>query len=129
MRVPADVALLSSVAAILLAAAGAILWTRLRRPKDPEQQRRLRVDSQGRIIEGTITDIRDGHIYYAWTWRGVVYEASQDIRTLEHLLPPDVHLLVGQTSIKFLPRNPHNSIVMSETWSGFRIRSTPRGPG
>ena len=126
MLVSANVVLVCSVAAILFAAAGYILWRRLNKPKDPEQHRRLQVSAAGRIIEGTITDVRDGYIYYSWTWRGVIYEASQDIRALESLLPPDSHLLIGQTSIKFLPGNPHNSIVMSENWSGFRFPGTPR---
>ncbi|MDZ4798070.1 MAG: hypothetical protein SGI92_07905 [Bryobacteraceae bacterium] len=114
------------MAAILVAVGGYFLWKRLRQPKDPEQHRRLRVSATGRIIEGTINDVRDGHIYYSWTWRGVVYEASQDVRAIEHLLPPESHLLIGQTSIKFLPGNPHNSVVMSENWSGFRLPGPSR---
>jgi hypothetical protein len=126
MRVSANVVLVCSVAAILVAVVGYFVWRRLNTPKDPEQHRRLQVSAAGRIIEGTITDVRDGHIYYSWTWRGVVYEASQDVRPLESLLPPESHLLIGQTSIKFLPGNPHNSIVMSENWSGFRVPGEPR---
>lgn len=126
MPVSADVVLGCSVAAILVAAGGYFLWRRLRQPKDPEQHRRLQVSATGRIIEGTITDVRDSHIYYSWTWRGVVYEASQDVHALEHMLPPETHLLIGQTSIKFLPGNPHNSVVMSENWSGFRVPGSSR---
>lgn len=126
MVVSANVVFICSSAAILAAAGGYVLWRRLNRPKDPEQHRRLQVSAAGRIIEGTINDVRDGHIYYSWSWRGVIYEASQDIRALESLLPPESHQLIGQTSIKFLPGNPHNSIVMSENWSGFRAPGRTR---
>jgi hypothetical protein len=125
MRFSVDLVLLSASTALIVAGSIYFVWKRMRHKEDPETLRRLHVDANGRIIEGTVTDIRDGLIYYSWNWRGVIYEASQDVTSLSQHLPPETHLLIGQTSIKFLPRNPHNSIVMSENWSGFRLRKLP----
>ena len=103
------------------AALSAWLLTRYYRSRvDAEQIRRALIEQQGRIIEGFVLDVHDGVVVYSWSWRGVDYEASQDLRSLQHLLPNTHDIVAGAVSIKFLPRDPSNSIVMSENWSGFR---------
>jgi len=103
------------------AAGSAWLLTRYYRSKsDPEQRRRALINEQGRIIEGFVLDVREGVVVYSWSWRGVDYEASQDLRSLQHLVPATHDIFAGTVSIKFLPRDPSNSIVLSENWSGFR---------
>jgi hypothetical protein len=57
---------------------------------------------------------------YKWSWRGVDYEASQDVRHFVDRLPAAGETLMGPVTVKFLPSNPANSIVVSENWSGFR---------
>ncbi len=63
-------------------------------------------------------------IAYSYSVAGVTYEASQDLSALQQLLPPDVMTIVGPVSVKFDPRNPANSIVLCEEWSGLRNRVT-----
>jgi hypothetical protein len=90
--------------------------------KDPEVRRREFIDRRGRLIEGTVTDYHGGVIVYTWSWRGVDYEASQDCRALLHRLPESKDALIGSVTVKFIPSDPANSMVVSENWSGFHRR-------
>lgn len=115
-----DLALLGSAVAAAVLAVSLFLYSRFRRRGDPEALRRARIDANGRFIEGMATDVQSGVVYYRWSWRGVQYEASQDLRSLSHLLPASDDVLIGPVTVKFLSKDPSNSIVMSERWSGFR---------
>ena len=123
-----ELALIASAIAALAIVAGAIVYYRLRRKGDPEALRRDRIDAYGRFIEGMVTDFQAGVVFYRWSWRGVQYEASQDLRSLSHLLPESENILIGPVTVKFLARDPSNSIVMSERWNGFRALKTPSEP-
>jgi hypothetical protein len=37
-------------------------------------------------------------------------------------VPADASLIFGQVTLKYLPRDPGNSILVCESWSGLRIR-------
>jgi hypothetical protein len=114
-----------------LAAIGVYGWARTRR-KDPsarERERRDRLTAAGRIIDGTVTDVQElNHngsgpiqlLFYRYEIAGVQYEASQDVTRLRQFI--DVHScrLGLPASIKYDPRNPGNSIVISENWTGLR---------
>ena len=114
-----------------LAAVGVYAWTRGRR-KDPdarERERRLWLTTSGRIIDGTVTDVQEiNHngagpiqlLMYRYEIAGVQYEASQDVTRLRQFI--DVHScrLGLPASVKYDPRNPGNSIVISESWTGLR---------
>jgi hypothetical protein len=120
MRQPGALAVLTGVG---LAAAGALAWLVLRRRKDPaekERLRRLEVNRQGRMGDGSITDVSDGVLYYSYTIRGVEYTTSQDVSTLRNYLPQDLTMLMGPVTLKFIPNNPFNSILLCEQWSGVR---------
>ena len=67
-------------------------------------------------------DVRDNALYYRYSIAGVEYAASQDISGLRELLPPDPSVLIGPATLKYLPANPANSIVICEEWSGLRSR-------
>ena len=79
--------------------------------------------------DATITDVRDRVLYYSYQVRGVAYTASQDVSPLLERLPGDLSMLIGPSGLKYDPRNPANSILMCEEWSGWRARhlaaSTP----
>jgi hypothetical protein len=51
---------------------------------------------------------------------GVGYTAAQDVMSLEALLPSHRMSMIGPALVKFDPRNPANSIVLCEEWSGLR---------
>ena len=48
--------------------------------------------------------------------------ASQDVTDLQDKLPADRMSMVGAVSVKFVPRNAANSIVLCEEWTGLRNR-------
>jgi hypothetical protein len=116
---------------IVVLVAGLLLWRVLRRKSDPAELERLRRASiyrDGKMGDGEIMDVdavsSDGAILivYAYSVAGVVYTASQEVMVLRSLLPPDLMTMVGPISIRFDPRNPANSIVLCEDWSGLRNR-------
>jgi hypothetical protein len=91
-------------------------------PGDRERRRRMRINTLGRRGDGMLTDACGDLLYYSYSVSGVPYSTAQDIGTLRALVPVDASLIIGQVSLKYLPRDPGNSIVVCETWSGLRIR-------
>jgi hypothetical protein len=120
---PAAAPLVFLAGVLVVSAAGWRAWLWLRRLRDPakrERKRRLAVNLYGRMGEAMIHDIRDGVAYYSYEIRGVAYAASQDLTALGALLPEDPSAAIGHCGMKFDPRNPANSIVLCENWSGLR---------
>jgi hypothetical protein len=110
--------LLAGLAAGLAAAA---MWVTFRVMNDPakrERKRRLQVNRSGRLAEALITEVSEDLLHYTYILQGVQYGASQDIRTLRDLLPQDLNQLIGHARIKYLPKNPANSILLCEEWNG-----------
>ena len=107
--------------AALLATTGIWLILKCRQtPAQRERKRRSAIHRIGRIGDATITDVREHLLHYSYEVRGVAYTASQDVSTLLYKLPEDLAQLIGHCGLKYSPRNPANSIVVSEEWSGMR---------
>lgn len=111
-----------------LAASAAVftVLTWLRRkvtPEELEHRRRITVNRHRRTIEGFITEADSEIIHYQYELRGVTYFASQDIKHLLDRLPPDPSKLIGPVSVRFEPKNPANSIVVCEEWSGLSVKT------
>jgi hypothetical protein len=85
-----------------------------------ERQRRLLVNQRGRIGDGLISDICDGTIFFNYSIHGVDYQATQSVEALGELIPMEPQRIIGPVMLKYLPRNPANSIVVCEKWSGLR---------
>jgi hypothetical protein len=126
----------AGVAGAVGALAGVAAWflpemKRRRAPAERERRRRLAVHAYGRLGSATIVDFRDGLVTYTYWVGGVEHLASQDLSLLGQFLPPDPATLIElPASIKYLARNPANSIVLCEEWSGLRFRarvSVPAG--
>ncbi|MFN0168988.1 MAG: hypothetical protein ACKV22_21390 [Bryobacteraceae bacterium] len=114
-----------AAAGVALALAGvSILWNARRDVSGRERRRVTHVNRVGRMGEATVTEFRDHTIYYRYELRGVAYAASQDVSALERYLPANPSMLIGNTAIKYHPRNPANSIVLCEGWNG--LRTMPR---
>lgn len=80
--------------------------------------RRAQIVATGKLGHAKLADVRDGALFYTYAVRGVEYTASQDVTALLSLLP------AGPTAmepvfVKYDPRNPANSIILAEHWSGF----------
>jgi hypothetical protein len=112
-------------------AGGLWLYVRSRRPdaEEIERRRRERLASMGRIVDGRIVDARslDGEesisptpevLFYSYRLAGVTYNCAQDVSRL----PEQVRgwMLDQPVSVRYDVRNPGNSIVLAEAWSGLR---------
>jgi hypothetical protein len=108
------------IVSVVAGAAGAAVPFLLRRknPKEKERRRRELIGARGRTIEGFVIDSDDQFVFYTYEWRGVRYEASQDISDVLVRDGGEVPLAAGPVTVKFLPASPANSIVIAENWSG-----------
>ncbi len=126
MGVAWQVAGLAVLAGILVAVAAWILLDYKTSPEKKERMRRLVLDRRGRLGDGMVTEATDTTIYYTYSINGVCYTTSQDISSLYSHLPADPERVIGPAWIKYAPRNPANSIVLCEQWSGLRTAETPK---
>src|SRR3569623_19979 len=83
-------------------------------PEELERQRRLQIHSEGKLGDGEIIDVDPEvpTITYSYSVAGVGYTAAQDVASLRSMLPDDLMTMIGPVSIKFIPGNPANSIVL-----------------
>jgi hypothetical protein len=97
-------------------------WKRSRvGPEERERRRREALAARGKMGDATLVEIREDLLFYCYGVRGVEYTASQDVTELSEYLPGD-YSAVSSVSVKYDPRNPANSIVLAEQWSGLRAR-------
>lgn len=119
------------VFAFIILVGGGITVRSLRRRRptqdEIERKRRTSIHEFGKIGSGEIIDVAESTIIYSYSVSGVGYTASQDLSALKSLLPADASLLIGPVAVKFVPRNPANSIVLCEQWSGLQNRRVQRG--
>jgi len=115
--------LLAAAAAVLLCALVYIVWRFRRTPAQRERRRRRSLYELGRMGDGMLTDVRENILYYSYSVNGVNYHTSQDVTDLRNMVPADGSLIIGPVTLKYLARNPGNSIVVCEEWSGLRIRT------
>src|SRR5580692_5748941 len=120
----AEIAALGGLAAILIAIAIFIALRVHGTPEKRERKRRLNVNRLGRLGDALITEATESVIYYTYSIRGVQYTASQDVTALREKLPAEPERLIGVASLKYAPKNPANSILICEEWSGLRVRGS-----
>jgi hypothetical protein len=95
-------------------------WQRSRiTPEERERQRRAWLVAMGKMGDAMLLEIHDSHLLYSYDVRGVEYTASQDVTCLP--VPSDLSNAPA-LSVKYDPKNPANSIVVAEEWSGLRGR-------
>ena len=111
---------LITLAILLIAAAVWIGYNKRNSPERREQRRRLFVNREGRLWDAMIIDVIDDTLVYQYEVSGVSYTGSQDVSTLRQFLPGGIDRLIGIVAIKYMQRNPANSIVLCEVWSGLR---------
>ncbi len=116
-----QLAALGGLAATLIGLAAWIaLQVKQRSPERRERHRRQLLNRQGRLGDAFITEGSETAIYYNYSVHGVQYTASQDISMLRHQLPADPERLIGVANMKYAVKNPANSILLCEEWSGLR---------
>jgi hypothetical protein len=103
---------LAVVLAILLAILGYRAWKRSRiTPAQRERRRCEHLLAIGKMGDGALVEIHESVVYYSYAVRGVEYTASQDLSLLGRS-PGEIDT-VRSLSVKYDPRNPANSIVVS----------------
>ncbi len=111
-------------------AAYAIVRIRSWRRKSPgeiERLRRLDLHRRGRITHGQIVDVLDSEpdspprltLVYSYEVAGVSYEVGQDVAALPEIALRANSLAGRNVSVKYDRKQPANSIVVCEDWSGF----------
>ncbi len=121
--------LAAAATAAALAAWALARWRwRRKSPEEIERLRRLDVNRRGRITQAHIVDVVEtqapagrGHlVVYKYEVAGVIYEVAQDVSALPDLSAA-AHALAGHTaSNKYDTRQPTNSILACEEWSGIK---------
>ncbi|HEY4010348.1 MAG TPA: hypothetical protein VGM11_09380 [Acidobacteriaceae bacterium] len=118
-------------AAAGVALAGTALWLymRSRRPtaEEMERRRRDRLATMGRITDGVLidartlggeetTDLSPEVLIYSYRLAGVTYDCAQDVSKLPEIVTG--WRLDQPLQVRYDPRNPGNSVVVAESWSG-----------
>jgi hypothetical protein len=135
----------TACAAVVAAASAAIYLLTRHKPsaEELERERRDLLARAGRITDGTIMDTMVAQaraeldpsanytdtatsapniIIYNYRIAGVTYECAQDVSTLAeyvHDIRTDLPI-----QVRYAPHNPGNSIVVAESWSGLRLKSS-----
>ncbi len=96
-------------------------------PEELEGERREFLSAVGRITDGTILETywsddpaadTPHTLLYQYRIGGVTYECAQDVHLLaDHLRHIRIDLPI---QVRFDPRNPADSMVVAEAWSGLR---------
>ncbi len=94
-------------------------WASRIPPAELERRRRSHLSEHGKMGDATLLEIRGSLVIYSYDVRGIEYIASQDVSGLEQALPEDPDA-AGPVLVKYDARNPANSIVLAEEWSGIR---------
>jgi hypothetical protein len=116
--------ILALAAAGLIALSVSMILRRRTTPEKREQRRRLQLNETGRLGDALVTEIDENLLYYSYSIRGVQYTASQDISSLRDRLPEDLGKLMGRPALmKYFSKNPANSMLLCEEWSGLRSAS------
>jgi hypothetical protein len=111
---------LAAVLVGLLAVIGYRAWQRSRVTAEERERRRCaQLVVTGKISDAMLVEIRENLVFYSYAVRGVEYTASQDISRLVDKAAVDF-AGVSAMSVRYDPRNPANSIVVAEEWSGLR---------
>ena len=105
---------------VLLAILGFRWWRDSRvTPDERERRRRDALAAHGKMGDAVLVEIREDVLFYTYAVRGVEYTASQDVSALGER--PRDYFSIASVAVKFDPRNPANSIVLAEGWSGLRV--------
>ena len=112
-----------ALAAVLLAIGAAFGWRAWKAgritPEERERRRRAELAAFGKMGDATLVEYRDDNLFYSYLVRGVEYTACQDVSSLLDRMPANL-TIEGAVAVKYDARNPANSIVVAERWSGLR---------
>jgi hypothetical protein len=117
--------------AVAVALIGIVIWLYAlsRRPTafEIERRRREELATKGRITDGVILDARTLNnqdsisptpevLVYSYSLAGLTYNCAQDVSSLPERV--EGFRIDQSVQVRYDPRNPGNSILVSESWSG-----------
>jgi len=129
---------IAASAVLLVALLAVSLWLALRKRMTAEELERARrkfLAYSGRLVDGMLLDICEVEapakskkelartltmLLFSYRIGGVDYECSQDITDMRDVVDAAQVRAGFPCSARYQPGNPHNSIVVSEEWSGLR---------
>jgi hypothetical protein len=91
-------------------------------PEERERLRRTALATRGKLGDASLVDVRGEMVVYSYAIRGVEYTASQDVSSIREFFPAE-ESLGGPVWVRYDPKNPANSIVLAENWTGLRTRT------
>jgi hypothetical protein len=130
-----EVAAAAAVGALLLALGLWLLFHKRPTAEELERARRQFLAHSGRLVDGMLLDICEVEVparsknepartltmlLYSYRIGGVDYESSQDITSMGGVVDTAQVRIGFPCSARYQPGNPHNSIVVTEEWSGLR---------
>ena len=111
---------LAAVLLVLLALLAYRKWKDSRvTPEERERRRRADLVAHGKLGDAVLVDVRPELLAYTYNVRGMEYTAWQDVSRLKKQMPQDLSS-IGTVGVRYDPKNPANSIVLAEDWSGLR---------
>jgi hypothetical protein len=125
-----DPRLIGGIATGVAIVVGGIWWyivSRRLSAEEIERRRREELALNGRITDGVILDARTlanedsisptpEVLVYSYSLAGLTYNCAQDVSTLPNEV---IGFRIDQpVQVRYDPRNPGNSIIVSETWTG-----------
>ena len=125
-----DPRIIGGIAAGVVAIGGGIWWYIVAHrpsPEEIERRRREQLALTGRITDGVILDARTLSnedsvsptpevLVYSYSIAGLIYNCAQDVSALPNEV---LGFRIDQSvQVRYDPRNPGNSIIVSETWTG-----------
>ncbi|MGA7159104.1 MAG: DUF3592 domain-containing protein [Acidobacteriaceae bacterium] len=132
-----DPRILGGIAGFIAFAAGGAWWyvvSHRLSAEEIERRRREELALTGRITDGVILDARTLNnedsvsptpevLVYSYSQGGLTYTCAQDVSTMPNEV---IGFRIDQpVQVRYDPRNPGNSIIISETWTGLWLR--PKG--
>jgi hypothetical protein len=130
-----DPRIIGGIAAGVVAIGGGIWWYIVAHrpsPEEIERRRREQLALTGRITDGVILDARTLSnedsisptpevLVYSYSIAGLIYNCAQDVSALPNEV---LGFRIDQpVQVRYDPRNPGNSIIVSETWTGLWLHS------
>ncbi len=116
----------AAVLAVAVIVFATLYFIRRRRntPEERERRRRLGIAREGRLINGFLNEIEEAGgrrlLHYTYRVGAVEYSACQDVTAVADEVGDDPKGVVGAVMVRTHQKNPYNSIVVSEIWSGLR---------
>ena len=125
-----DPRIIGGIAAGVAAIGGGIWWYIVAHrlsAEEIERRRREGLALSGRITDGVILDARTLSnedsisptpevLVYSYSVAGLIYNCAQDVSALPNEV---LGFRIDQSvQVRYDPRNPGNSIIVSETWTG-----------